>query len=158
MSIHRTWAVAGTIALAAALLPGRASAEECGCPAQRQMHAVSALPSYASAFAGRVTAVRDEGADRRVTFQVFRAWKGPRGKTLEVATTTGACGFAFEQGADYVVYATGKKEALKTDACTLTAPLGQSARAIRQLDLHSGYGSNPLRVPAAEPGRSAAKQ
>lgn len=149
MVIDRTWAVVGTIALAVAFSPGRASAEECGCPADRQMHAVGALPAYASAFAGRVLAVKEEGADRRVTLQVFRAWKGPRGKTLEVATPAGACGLAFEEGADYVVYATGKKGALRADACTLTAPLGESARAIRQLDLHAGYGSNPLRVPGA---------
>lgn len=149
MASTKTWTLAAGAALALALPPGSARAEDCGCPANRQTHAVSALPAYASAFAGRVVAVQDAGADRKVTLQVFRAWKGPRGKSLDVVTSAGACGVAFQQGADYVVYATGKKEDLRTDACSLTAPLAESAKAVRQLDLHAGYGSNPLRVPAA---------
>jgi hypothetical protein len=143
----KTWTVAAAAALV--LAAGTARAEDCGCPADRQTHAVSALPGYSSAFAGRVVAVQDTGTGRKVTLQVFRAWKGPRGKALDVTTSAGACGVAFEQGADYVVYATGKKEDLRTDACSLTAPLAQSARAVRQLDLHAGYGSNPLRVPSS---------
>lgn len=149
MAIDKAWTVMGSMVLALAVSAGGAGAEDCGCPADRQMHAVGALPAYASAFAGRVVSVADEGADRKVTLQVFRAWKGPRGKTLQVATPTSGCGIAFETGADYVVYATGKKDALRTDACALTAPLAQSARAIRQLDLHAGYGSNPLKVAPA---------
>ena len=153
----KTWTVVGTAAVALALA-GEARAQECGCPANQNTHAVSSLPAYSSAFAGRVLGVKDEGEDRRVTFQVFRAWKGPRGKALDVVTSAGACGVAFVEGSDYVVYSTGKKDALRTDACTLTAPLAQSAKAVRQLDLHSGYGSNPLRVPAADSGPAEARQ
>lgn len=144
----KTWAVLGTAALALALSSSVARAEECGCPEGRNTHAVSSLSGYSSALAGRVIAVKDEGADRRVTLQVFRAWKGP-GKTVDVVTPAGACGIAFEPGADYVVYSTGKKDSLRTDACSLTAPVGQALKAVRQLDLHAGYGSNPLRLPPA---------
>ncbi|HET8647488.1 MAG TPA: hypothetical protein VFO85_18465, partial [Vicinamibacteria bacterium] len=78
MIVHiGNWAAA--MALVAVAAGSGAAAEECGCPQDRQTHAVSALPSYGAAFAGRVLAVKDEGADRRVTLQVFRAWKGPRG-------------------------------------------------------------------------------
>ena len=108
--------------------------------------------------AGRVIAVKDEGDDRRVTLQVFRAWKGPREKTIDVVTSAGACGVAFEPNADYVVYSTGKKESLRTDACSLTAPIGQALKAVRQLDLHAGYGSNPLRVPPAGSGPAEARK
>lgn len=158
MLSSKTWTVVGTAALAVALSAVDARAEECGCPAARNTHAVSALPSYASAFAGRVVAVKEEGADRKVTLQVFRAWKGPRAKTLDLTTSAGACGVAFEEGADYVVYSTGKKDDLRTDACSLTAALARSAKAIRQLDLHAGYGSNPLRVPAPGSGPAEARQ
>jgi hypothetical protein len=154
----KTWTVAGSAALALALSATGARAEECSCPPARNTHAVSALPSYSSALAGRVLAVKDEGNDRKVTLQVFRSWKGPREKTLDVITSTGTCGVAFEEGADYVVYSTGKKDDLRTDACALTAPLAQSAKAIRQLDLHAGYGSNPLRVPPAGTGPAQARQ
>ena len=149
----KTWMVAAAAALA--LSAPSARAEDCGCAADRNTHAVSSLPAYSSALAGRVVAVKDEGGDRRVTLQVFRAWKGPRDKTLDVVTSAGACGVAFEQGADYVVYSTGKKDNLRTDACSLTAPIGEALKAVRQLDLHAGYGSNPLRVPAS--GSAAAE-
>ncbi len=154
----KAWTVVGAAGLALAVSSGSARAEECGCPPARNTHAVSALPLYSSALAGRVIAVKEEGADRKVTLQVFRAWKGPRDKTLDLVTSAGACGVAFEQGADYVVYSTGKKDDLRTDACSLTAPLGQSAKAIRQLDLHAGYGSNPLRVPAPAASLAEARQ
>jgi len=56
------------------------------------------------------------------------------------------------------VYSTGKKDSLRTDACSLTAPMGQALKAVRQLDLHAGYGSNPLRVPPAGSGPAEARQ
>ena len=139
------WTI-GAVALAAALGAGPASAEDCGCKAKGE--AVDALGAYKAAFAGRVVSVRENGADRTVTLQVFRAWKGPRAKTLDVTTASGVCGAAFEQGGDYVVFANGAKDALRTDSCAPVAAIAQSARAVRQLDLNTGYGSNPLRVPA----------
>jgi hypothetical protein len=154
----KTWTLAGAAALAVAVSAGGARAEDCSCPAERNTHAVSSLSQYSSALAGRVIAVNDAGADRKVTLQVFRAWKGPRGKTLDVVTSAGACGIAFEPGADYVVYSTGKKDELRTDACSLTAPMAQALKAVRQLDLHAGYGSNPLRVPPAGSGAAEARQ
>ena len=154
----KTWTVVGSAALALALSSPGARAEDCGCAPDRNTHAVSSLPGYTSALAGRVIAVKDEGADRRVTLQVFRSWKGPHGKTQDVVTSAGACGVAFEQGSDYVVYSTGKKDSLRTDACSLTAPMGQALKAVRQLDLHAGYGSNPLRVPPAGSGPAEARQ
>ena len=154
----KTWTLAVSAALALSLSSAGARAEDCGCPPDRNTHAVSSLPGYSSALAGRVVAVKDEGADRRVTLQVFRAWKGPHGKTLDVVTSAGACGVAFEQGSDYVVYSTGTKDSLRTDACSLTAPMSQSLKAVRQLDLHAGYGSNPLRVPPPGTGPAEARQ
>ena len=154
----KTWIHVAAAALALAVASSDARAEDCGCPEGRNTHAVSSLPGYSSALAGRVIAVKDEGADRRVTLQVFRAWKGPREKTLDVVTSAGACGVAFEEGADYVVYSTGKKDSLRTDACSLTAPIAQALKAVRQLDLHAGYGSNPLRVPASGSGPAEARK
>lgn len=138
-----------------ALLGGpTATAGDCGC-APRESHAVAALPAFKSAFAGRVESVRQDGDSVSATLRVFRAWKGPRDRMLTVATPAGACGVSFQPGSDYLVYATGTKESLRTDACGPTAPLGQSARAVRQLDLHAGYGPNPLRVPPPDPASQA---
>jgi hypothetical protein len=152
----KTWTAAAALGAALLLPAAGARAEECGC-AERPDHAVGALPSFKSAFAGRVESVREEGDTRLATFRVFRAWKGPRERQLTVSTPAGACGTAFEQGAEYVVFATGTRESLRTDGCAPTAPLAQAGRSVRQLDLHSGYGSNPLRVPRAE-GPAQARQ
>ena len=146
MKLNIGWTIVA-VALAAALGAGPASAEDCGCKAKGG-DAADALSSYKAAFAGRVTSVRETGTDRTVTLQVFRSWKGPRAKTVDVVTAAGACGASLEQGADYIVFANGAKDALRTDSCAPNAALAQSSRAVRQLDLNTGYGSNPLRVPA----------
>jgi hypothetical protein len=152
----RIWTAALVVGAAALLAPVGAQAEDCGCE-KRFGHAVEALPSFNSAFAGRVEAVREEGDTRTVTFRVFRAWKGPRERQLTVSTAAGSCGVGFEQGAEYVVFATGTRESLRTGSCAPTARLAHAGRSVRQLDLHAGYGSNPLRVPRAE-GTAQARQ
>jgi hypothetical protein len=152
----RTWTAALVVGAAALLSSAGARADDCGCDT-RFGGAVEALPAFKSAFAGRVESVREEGQTRIVTFRVFRAWKGPRGRQLTVITPASTCGVSFEQGAEYVVFATGTSDALRTDRCSPTSALAQAARSIRQLDLHSGYGSNPLRVPRAE-GPAQARQ
>jgi hypothetical protein len=152
----RTWTAALVFGAATLLSPAGARADECGCD-KRFGDAVEALPSFKSAFAGRVESVREEGETRSVTFRVFRAWKGPRDRQLTVTTPATACGVSFEQGAEYVVFATGAGDALRTDGCSPTSVLARAARSVRQLDLHAGYGSNPLRVPRAE-GPAQARQ
>jgi hypothetical protein len=121
---------------------------DCGCR-PRTNHAVSELGRHKSSFAGRVTDVREEGGSRIVSFDVFRVWKGPREKQLSVKTDAApdGCGYAFESGQDYLVYADGNKGALTTDRCADNAELPEAARAVRQLDLHTGRGATPLRVP-----------
>lgn len=122
--------------------------EACECR-PRADHATEELSRHKSAFAGRVTAVRAEGESSVVTFDVHRVWKGPRGKELAVKTG-GACAASFETGKDYLVYADGDKGALTTDRCAQTA-LGDATRSVRQLDLHTGRGASPLKVPESEP-------
>jgi hypothetical protein len=107
------------------------------------------LSRHKSAFAGRVKDVHADGDSSVVTFDVHRVWKGPRGKELAVKTG-GACAASFETGKDYLVYADGDKGALTTDRCA-QSPLGDVPRSVRQLDLHTGRGATPLKVPGSEP-------
>jgi hypothetical protein len=141
-------------ALAAAflvvLVGGRLSAEEgsCSCP-QPVEHATKELGRHRSVFAGKVARVEGEASAARVTFEVARVYKGPRRKTLTLASSgAAACTVAFETGKEYLVFADGNAEALATDRCTGTRSLAQAGRSVRQLDLHAGFGSRPLRVPA----------
>jgi len=121
-----------------------AAAEACECR-PRTEHAAEELSRHKSAFAGRVREVRPEGDSSVVTFEVHRVWKGPRGKELTVRTG-GDCAALFETGKDYLVYADGDKAQLTTDRCAQSR-LDEAARSVRQLDLHTGRGASPLRVP-----------
>jgi hypothetical protein len=106
---------------------------------------VKELGRHQSAFAGKVTGVEGE----RVTFDVARVWKGPREKALTLsATGQPGCTFSFEVGKDYVVFADGAKDALTTNQCVPNRELADAGRTVKQLDLHAGYASSPLRVPA----------
>ncbi|MGI0082397.1 MAG: hypothetical protein ACREAG_03720 [Nitrosopumilaceae archaeon] len=56
-----------------------------------------------------------------VKFDVQRVWKGPIEKTIIVSTaiSSASCGYEFQEGETYLVYAYGK-ESLQTGLCTRT--------------------------------------
>jgi hypothetical protein len=123
-----------------------AAAGTCECT-RRSGDAVWDLPQYKAAFAGRVQSVEEKAGVKHVSFQVVRAWKGGHGKQMTVTTASDACGFTFEQGKDYVVFASGEKNALRADTCGPTAEVAAAAHTVRQLDIHAGYGNRPLKMP-----------
>lgn len=61
----------------------------------------------------------------RVAFEVEETFKGRAMSTVEVDTGYGGgdCGYPFEVGRRYVVFAQGADEALGTGICSSTAPL-----------------------------------
>ena len=81
---------------------------------------------------------------RIVGFQVWSAWKGTMDSQTEVRTgMTGAdCGFPFEEGATYLVFARADGEVLTTSICSRTAVVSDALRDL--VDLGS---------PAFTPGR-----
>lgn len=123
---------------------GARPSQACEC-SPRAEHAAEELSRHKSAFAGRVKDVRAEGDSSLVTFEVHRVWKGPRGKELAVKTG-GACAASFETGKDYLVYADGDKASLTADRCGQST-LEEAGRSVRQLDLHTGRGASPLKIP-----------
>jgi hypothetical protein len=68
-------------------------------------------------------------SEATVTLRVSEVWKGPEQGTLEVRTHSqgSACGYHFEEGKEYLVYAYGKEAPFKTDACTETKPLPEAS-------------------------------
>jgi len=132
--------------IALASLTTVASAGTCEC-AKRSGDPVWDLPHYKAAFAGRVQSVEEKNGVKQVSFQVVRAWKGGHGKQMTVATGPDACTFEFETGKDYVVFATADKTDLRADTCGPTAEVATATHTIRQLDMHAGYGNNPLKMP-----------
>ena len=85
-----------------------------------------------SVFVGRVVRISDQfvrtsdGTERqkRVTFQVSETFRGPVKQTVDVTTDVeagGDCGFPFERGRDYLVYASRSEGVLYTSICSRTA-------------------------------------
>ncbi len=76
-----------------------------------------------------------------VTFQVGTVWKGPLDKTLMASTAiSGAsCGFRFQEGHDYIVYAWGEESDLRVGLCSRTGSLSHAGEDLKQL----GEGRSP---------------
>ena len=125
-------------------VPSVSSAADCACKANHE-DAVDTLEHFKAAFAGKVTQVEPQGEGKKVSFEVARTYKGSIKKTVSVVTT-GACATEFESGKSYLVYTMGEKDAYTTDRCAPNAEIATAARAVRQLDLHTGRGGDPLKV------------
>ncbi|MEW5840013.1 MAG: hypothetical protein AB1753_03330 [Thermoproteota archaeon] len=100
------------------LLPTAGRAYACSCiepgpPAQ-------ALAESDRVFVGKVLSVESANNGRTVTFEAERAWKGidSRAVTLNTASSSASCGYDFEEGKEYLVYAQKGEVSL----CSRTAP------------------------------------
>jgi hypothetical protein len=88
----------------------------------------------AAVFAGRVVAIDplpnpDDSPNwpsrLKVTVELLRVWKGVEegtSVTLLTAAQSAACGYTFEKGKRYVIYAYGKEPELTATLCSRTAP------------------------------------
>ena len=116
----------------------------CSCmvvPIQRYISSSDAV------FSGEVvdlqkgtSASRMFGPSDTVTLRVSETWKGTDQGTLEVSTPSqgSACGYAFEEGQEYLVFAYGKQD-LKVDACGGTTLLSKADKDLALL----GNGEKP---------------
>jgi hypothetical protein len=116
------------------LIPDCASACTCGSVgSQTQKESVeSELSSSEAVFSGEVVDLKRNqkgplGGVDKVSFRVSEVWKGSERKTLEVSTQAQgtACGYPFEEGQEYLVYAYGKQN-LKASACSETKPFSEA--------------------------------
>ena len=87
----------------------------------------SDLAEFTAVFTATVTGIDHHGGTLRVTFQVDNVWKGPVQETLIANTSSlgAACGYEFEEGMDYIVYAHGDESDLWVSLCSPTEPLSQ---------------------------------
>jgi hypothetical protein len=148
--------VAAALLALVALTPSTAAA--CSCAAQtveQAKHAASAI------FEGRVTRIDDPQGAPTVHFRVVRSFKGPSHEAAEVhtASNSAACGYGFEQGQSYLVYANDEGGALSTSLCSRTQPIADASEDLGALGLgvtpfDPGPGSDqqtPPAAPAAQP-------
>lgn len=106
----------------------------------------AALEASAAVFSGKVVDVEDIGDfQRAVTIEVASTWKGVKGRkvTVQTAKHGATCGFGFEKGKSYLVYAyetkQGEAKVLSTNLCTRTRALGDAKDDLTEL----GEGAKP---------------
>jgi len=124
------------------LLPDCASACSCmGVPIQRYISSSDAVFSGKVVEIERPSPIKSSADPETVTFRVIESWKGPGGGTLEVKTSVSgaSCGYHFEEGQDYLVYAYGKGEPFETDICSGTTHLSKADEDLALL----GNGEKP---------------
>ncbi len=118
--------------------PGVAWACSCAAPPSPEDGLVQATAVYS----GRVKGIDQPwtlGLNRRepvrVTFDVDQVWKGPVRAQLVAWTTGGgaSCGYVFDVGEEYLVYADGTEDELKVYLCSRTMPLLQAGEDLAAL-------------------------
>jgi len=125
------------------LHPQCAYACSCAMPSGSQ----DALADSDAVFSGEVVAVEQGTATARswgydaATLRVSEVWKGPGRAALEVKTPSqgSACGYHFEEGREYLVYAYTGKQGLEVDLCNGTQRLTEANADLRAL----GDGERP---------------
>lgn len=106
------------------------------------------LEKSSAVFSGRVTGIDDCNrmtdylCGYYVTFQVYEVWKGDIAEETTVITSdnSASCGFNFEQGKEYIIYADGDE--LSVSLCSRTRLLsledtellGESSRPLKSIN------------------------
>ncbi len=99
----------------------------CSCARPDPVH--ESVAQATAVFAGRV--INIEPIDHRrieVDFDVETVWKGAATSTIRIYTAPNSamCGYLFEEGRSYLVYAHQRQETLQVSQCSRTNLLSQS--------------------------------
>ncbi|MFQ5380070.1 MAG: hypothetical protein ACE5EF_00400 [Dehalococcoidia bacterium] len=157
-------ALAASVALGCFALIPASPAYGCSCAAAETV--TEALGHATAVFTGTVSDIRAEGTSSRwltVALTAEETWKGvePGLVTIRTATAEASCGFSFEDGRRYLVYASAEGQGtLSVSFCSRTALASQATadlevlgpgRTLRDVEL-DGPGTNR---PHAFPKREA---
>ena len=106
-----------------------------------------ALKNSDAVFSGKVLSLQETNTGYMkssadpvvVTFEVDDVWKGPQTKTITVSTaaSSASCGYEFQEGEKYIVYANGQESSLSTGLCsrtTLFANADEDLRSFEKID------------------------
>lgn len=135
-----------------------------------------AVWQYQAVFTGVVTAIDDPGIpvhqpgttppsfesypSQRVFLQVTRALTGLPAETKEIMIKTGLgggdCGYRFERGVEYIVYAYGQpKDGLGTGICSPTRPVADAGEDLKYFQqLAQARPGGQIRITAFDPHKS----
>ena len=94
-----------------------------------------ALQQAAAVFTGTVVGVDTAGVTNTVRLRVERSWKGAKCGEVTVVTSadSAACGYDFQVGQSYLVYAERQKGKLNASLCSRTSLTSQAAEDLAAL-------------------------
>ena len=86
-------------------------------------------------FTGTVLGITQEDNRRLVRLRVEEAWKGARCEEVTITTGLGDsdCGYAFQEGQAYLIYADKQRGRLSTNLCTRTKPAAEAGEDLAAL-------------------------
>lgn len=95
-------------------------------------------------FYGEVLEV-DRASGVKVRFRVERSWKGPLENEAIVYTMADSamCGYNFETGRKYLVYASGETAGLSVSLCSRTSPSNADAKYLNKIKKPKIFGEKP---------------
>ena len=126
-------------ALAAAVLAAPRPAAACSCaPPPPPAESLAAADAVLLGEVAKVEQTADAGSAGRldVVVEVERWFKGEGGARAEMITaaSTAACGFPFEEGRRYLIYATETEDgALQVSLCSRSRPAEQATEDLEEL-------------------------
>jgi hypothetical protein len=119
-------------------------------------HSCSCLPQLSvedefkrvdEVFLGKVLQVQTVGIEKIVLFYVFNSWKGIWSKWVRIRTceNTGCCGFDFQTGFTYLVYAQIESQKLHVSVCSRTTDISNAREDINILsEMLKGKDNSPV--------------
>ena len=116
------------IAALFAVLAFAISADALACTCAPNPPVPEAVERSTRVFLGTVTAIeRHDGLLQHVTFQVTEHFKGSRVPSVVIENHASGpmCGYPFQEGGRYIVYARGERGALTTTSCSRTTMVVQ---------------------------------
>lgn len=138
------WRVSLLVAIGVWLWSPAAHACKCAEPAG----AVEAAAGAAAVFEGQVTKISAVDAQtQRVELKVPRAWKGVSSEQVAVTTPaeSAACGYPFQLGESYLVYASAGGDGLRVVHCSRTRSIAEADADVAAL----GMGVTPVATQVA---------
>jgi hypothetical protein len=143
--MKRTMLVAFGVIAMAILSQSNSFACHCSLPKPKSLkrEVEKARKESRSVFSGRVLEISHDPQNfyRTVKFKVEKSWKGtlPEETTVVTGLGGGDCGYRFEVGEKYLVYAYGSNEnKLETNICQRTAKLSDATEDVKILGRGQG--------------------
>jgi len=118
-------------------LAAPAVANACSCAPSTDVGAAAAEADavFLAEAVGVTRVLKSSPATLEYTFEIKQSWKGPRGRTVvRSLEDSAACGRAFSEGAEYLVYASEVDGVLTDTACSRTAPSHEATGDIEVLN------------------------